>query len=141
MKILFDWRLSRVIDDQGNIVDEILWDGPISPSGTAKRLSMIQQGRRLPEVTTLSERFPEAEIDSIFRSFHSLKGLTGSIGLSETVTLTHLAEDLISEKHSNFFVNKSNATYKDMKGLIDLVKNSVREKKGINLDLEIEIIG
>ncbi len=65
MKILFDWRLSRVIDDQGNIVDEILWDGPISPSGTAKRLSMIQQGRRLPEVTTLSERFPEAEIDSI----------------------------------------------------------------------------
>ena len=39
----------------------------------------------------------KAEIDSIFRSFHSLKGLTGSIGLSETVTLTHLAEDLISE--------------------------------------------
>ena len=47
----------------------------------------------------------------------------------------------ISEKHSNFFVNKKNATYKDMKELIDLVKNSVSEKKGINLDLEIEIVG
>tara|TARA_Y100000590_G_scaffold11648_1_gene14229 strand:- start:3576 stop:4577 length:1002 start_codon:yes stop_codon:yes gene_type:complete len=63
MQILFDWRLSRVVDDQGNIVDEILWDGKMSPSGVAKRLLKIQQGRRLPEVKTLSERFPEAEID------------------------------------------------------------------------------
>ena len=47
----------------------------------------------------------------------------------------------ISEKHSNFFVNKNNATYKDMKELIDLVRNSVRKKTGVNLDLEIEIIG
>ena len=47
----------------------------------------------------------------------------------------------ISEKHSNFFVNKNNATYKDMKELIDLVKNNVKKKTGINLDLEIEIVG
>jgi len=47
----------------------------------------------------------------------------------------------ISEKHSNFFVNKNKATYKDMKELIDLVRNSVKKKTGINLDLEIEIVG
>ena len=47
---------------------------------------------------------------------------------------------MISEKHSNFFVNKNNATYKDMKELIDLVRKSVREKTGVNLDLEIEIV-
>ncbi len=47
----------------------------------------------------------------------------------------------ISEKHSNFFVNKSNATYKDMKQLIDLVRNNVKQKTGIDLDLEIEIVG
>jgi len=46
----------------------------------------------------------------------------------------------ISKKHSNFFVNKNNATYKDMKKLIDFVKEKVKDKKGINLDLEIEII-
>ena len=63
MKIIFDWRLSRVIDDQGHIVDEIFWDGHMSPSGVAKRLLKIQHGRRLPEVKILSERFPEAEID------------------------------------------------------------------------------
>jgi len=65
MKIIFDWRLSRVVDDQGNIVDEIVWDGRMSPSGVAKRLWKIQQGRRLPEVITLSERFPEAIIDPL----------------------------------------------------------------------------
>ena len=47
----------------------------------------------------------------------------------------------ISEKHSNFFVNKNKATYKDKKELIDLVRNSVKKKTGINLDLEIEIVG
>ena len=47
---------------------------------------------------------------------------------------------MISEKHSNFFVNKNNATYKDMKELIDLVRKNVKEKTGVNLDLEIEIV-
>ena len=65
MKILVDWRLSRVVDDQGNIVDEIVWDGATSPSGVAERLLKMQRGRILPEVKVLSERFPEAEIDSM----------------------------------------------------------------------------
>ena len=48
---------------------------------------------------------------------------------------------MISDKHSNFFVNKNNATFNDMKKLIDFVKKNVKEKTGINLDLEIEIVG
>ncbi len=47
----------------------------------------------------------------------------------------------ISEKHNNFFVNKKNASFKDMKKLIDYVKERVKSKTGIDLDLEIEIIG
>ena len=54
---------------------------------------------------------------------------------------TSFGDAAISEKHSNFFVNKNNATYEDMKKLINFVRNSVREKTGINLDLEIEIVG
>ena len=46
----------------------------------------------------------------------------------------------ISEKHSNFFVNKNSATFEDMKKLIDFVKDKVKQKTGITLDLEIEII-
>jgi UDP-N-acetylmuramate dehydrogenase len=46
----------------------------------------------------------------------------------------------ISNKHTNFFINKGNASYKDMKKLIDFVKDSVRNKTGINLDLEIILV-
>jgi len=48
---------------------------------------------------------------------------------------------IISEKHANFFVNKNNASYRDMKKLIDFVKENVKNKTGINLELEIKIIG
>ena len=47
---------------------------------------------------------------------------------------------IISDKHSNFFVNKGNASYKDMKKLIDYVKESVKNKTGIMLDLEIILV-
>tara|TARA_Y100000590_G_scaffold469419_1_gene656884 strand:+ start:868 stop:1779 length:912 start_codon:yes stop_codon:yes gene_type:complete len=47
----------------------------------------------------------------------------------------------ISEKHCNFFVNKGNAKSKDLEELIYLVKDKVLKKTGINLELEIQIIG
>ena len=46
----------------------------------------------------------------------------------------------ISEKHSNFFINSKNATYENMYNLINYVKKTVKEKTGINLELELEIV-
>ncbi len=46
----------------------------------------------------------------------------------------------ISEKHCNFFINKGNATYKDMKNLIEFVSESVMKKTGIRLEKEIKIL-
>ena len=47
----------------------------------------------------------------------------------------------ISEKHCNFFVNNGNAKSADIEKLIKKVKEKVNEKTGINLELEIKIIG
>ena len=47
---------------------------------------------------------------------------------------------IISEKHSNFFINKKNASFEDMNNLINFVKYNVKKKTGINLDLEIQIL-
>ena len=47
---------------------------------------------------------------------------------------------IVSAKHANFFVNKGNASYKDMKKLIDFVREAVKNKTGIILDLEIILI-
>ena len=46
----------------------------------------------------------------------------------------------ISEKHSNFFVNKGNATSKDMRNLIDFVKKNVEKETGIIINTEIVIV-
>jgi len=46
----------------------------------------------------------------------------------------------ISEKHCNFFVNKGNANFEDMKKLINFVSESVFKKTGIKLETEIKIL-
>jgi len=46
----------------------------------------------------------------------------------------------ISEKHCNFFVNKGNAKFDDMKKLIEFVSESVLKKTGIKLQKEIKIL-
>ena len=47
----------------------------------------------------------------------------------------------ISEKHCNFFVNNGNAKSQDLEKLIYQVRDKVLEKTGVNLDLELQIIG
>jgi len=46
----------------------------------------------------------------------------------------------ISEKHCNFFVNKGNAKFDDMKKLIEFVAESVLKKTGVKLQTEIKIL-
>ena len=47
----------------------------------------------------------------------------------------------ISKKHCNFFVNNGSAKSKDIENLMKKVKQRVYEKTGVNLELEIKIIG
>ena len=48
---------------------------------------------------------------------------------------------MISKKHCNFFVNNGNAKSSDIEKLINKVKQAVSDKSGVNLELEIKIIG
>lgn len=47
---------------------------------------------------------------------------------------------MISEEHANFIVNNGNAKSKDILELIDTARKEVKEKFGINLELEINIL-
>ena len=61
--------------------------------------------------------------------------------IRESVSIdTRFGDAYISEKHSNFFINNGNATFDDMKKLIDFVSKKVLEKTGIKLDKEIKIL-
>lgn len=47
----------------------------------------------------------------------------------------------ISEKHANFFVNDQEATAEDIRSLIAEAWNTVREQFGVELELEVELVG
>lgn len=46
-----------------------------------------------------------------------------------------------SQKHANFLINHGNGTFEDAISLINKAKKEVLERFGINLELEIEILG
>ena len=61
--------------------------------------------------------------------------------ISESVPLDkRFGDACISKKHCNFFVNNGNATFEDMKKLIDFVSKNVLKKTGIQLEKEIKIL-
>jgi UDP-N-acetylmuramate dehydrogenase len=48
---------------------------------------------------------------------------------------------MISEKHANFILNVEDAKAADVQELITLARETVREKFGVELELEIELVG
>lgn len=47
---------------------------------------------------------------------------------------------IISEKHANFIINKNNACFDDVFCLIELIKEKVKNKYDIDLELEIDVL-
>ncbi len=47
----------------------------------------------------------------------------------------------ISRRHANFFVNVGGATAREVMALIDRAREKVRERFGVELELEIELVG
>lgn len=54
---------------------------------------------------------------------------------------THIGGAQVSERHANFIINTGDATAEDVVMLISLVKQKVRDQKGIQLMEEIEYVG
>lgn len=52
-----------------------------------------------------------------------------------------IGQAIISEKHGNFFVNLGGATAADVLALIALARERVRATSGIDLELEIRVVG
>lgn len=48
---------------------------------------------------------------------------------------------MVSAKHANFIVNYDNATASDVIELVKIIRKTVREKTGIDLEMEIKLIG
>ena len=47
----------------------------------------------------------------------------------------------VSDKHSGFVINRDNATFEDVMALVSEVRRVVLEKKGVELECEMLILG
>ncbi|CAG0971340.1 UDP-N-acetylmuramate dehydrogenase [Anaerolineales bacterium] len=54
---------------------------------------------------------------------------------------TRVGNAEISTKHGNFFINHGETRASDVRELIDLTRNTVKQKFGVELELEIELVG
>ena len=105
---------------------------PADPIELAKKADEFNEYRRRTQP-------PGASMGSMFKNptGNAAGRLIDQCGLKGT----RVGDAEISTVHANFFVNHGHATASDVKALIDLAQRSVREKFGINLELEIELLG
>mgnify|MGYP003706036141 CR=1 FL=1 len=110
--------------------------------GKKKKSNLIDK-----EMTELKKKKEEAQPTRIKTSGSTFKNPLNQTEkkvwqlIKESVSLEKSFGDAcISKKHCNFFVNKGDAKFDDMKKLIEFVSESVLKKTGVKLETEIKIL-
>ena len=110
--------------------------------GTNKKKDAIENCMK--DLKTIKEKNQPTRIKTSGSTFKNPKDQTNikawKLIKDSVPNKIHFGDAKISEKHANFFVNKKNAKYEDMKSLIDYVKNKVKDKTGVDINLEIVIV-
>ena len=132
--INFEYRNSSLSDD--------LIFLSASFKGKRKNSNLIDK-----EMTELKKKKEEAQPTRIKTSGSTFKNPLDQTEkkvwqlIKDSVSLEKSFGDAcISKKHCNFFVNKGDAKFDDMKKLIEFVSESVLKKTGVKLETEIKIL-
>lgn len=100
------------------------------------------------EVTVKTEQFgahrkstqpPGASMGSMFKNPNG--EYAGRLIEAAGLKGTRIGNAEISPLHGNFFINHTNTKADDIRALIELVQKTVKETQGVDLELEIELIG
>jgi UDP-N-acetylmuramate dehydrogenase len=100
------------------------------------------------EVTTNIEQFsahrkatqpPGASMGSMFKNPNG--DYAGKVIEAAGLKGTRIGNAEISPLHGNFFINHDNTKAEDIRALIELVLKTVQEKQGVELELEVELVG
>ena len=140
----------KVLQDAGNL-ETISKINEIENSFLSNQQLIVKKSQELldkdKEIFELKNRKDSTQPTKIKTSGSTFKNPTDQSDkkvwqlIKESVPLEKSFGDAcISEKHCNFFVNKGNAKFDDMKKLIEFVSESVLKKTGIKLQTEIKIL-
>ncbi len=133
-KINFDYR-------KNNLSEELIF---LSASFKGKKEDKKKIKNKMLELKTLKSNNQPSKIKTSGSTFKNpLKETKKKVWelIKESVPNDiKFGDACISDQHSNFFVNKGNASFDDMKKLINFVEHSVLKKTGINIEKEIKIL-
>ncbi len=150
---------SSILKEQGNhdIVLEATFK--LTPGDRTEALALIDKnldGRKK------SQPLGSASAGCMFKNFEyeddGEVGEMGKLGIPEEMTKRHriaagwiidklglkgtkVGDAMVSDQHGNFLMNTGHATAKDIKSLIALVKNTVSDKFGVELEEEVQYLG
>ena len=82
---------------------------------------------------------PGASMGSMFKNPNG--DYAGKLIEASGLKGTRIGNAEISPLHGNFFINHGTTKADDIRALIQLVQKTVKEKQGIDLELEIELVG
>ncbi|MDQ2866921.1 MAG: UDP-N-acetylmuramate--L-alanine ligase [Verrucomicrobiota bacterium] len=116
-----NYAVSAVFRGECGVKDEIL-----------RKLAESQQHRRATQPAASSA-------GCIFKNPETISAgkLVDELGLKNT----NVGAARVSEVHGNFIVNDGGATAEEMLELIERIKRIAREKRGIELETEVQIVG
>ena len=117
------------------IITSVKLKGKIKPKGMIEKIQ-----NELIEKKKISQPSQIKTCGSTFKNLSNDKKAWKLIKDSGCEDLRE-GDAVLSKKHCNFFVNNGKAKSIDIENLIKKVKKTVNEKTGVNLELEIKIIG
>lgn len=133
----FEYRSSRIKRDASHTTPYVVLAATFQLTA-ADPIALARQAAEFNDYRRRTQP-PGASLGSMFKNppGDAAGRLIDQCGLKGT----RMGDAEISTVHANFFVNHGRATASDVKALIDLAQQRVKEKLGIELELEIELLG
>lgn len=129
----FKYRESFIQKNHGYICLEVILE---LKYGKKEELEEIIKDRKLKRKRTQPLEYPSA--GSVFRNPEGM--YAGEIIENLDLKGYQIGGAKISEKHANFIINLGDAKASDIKEIVDVVKEKVREKHNINLRVEQRLV-
>jgi UDP-N-acetylmuramate dehydrogenase len=146
----------RILDQAGNLEERAGWsirfgyrrmdlpEGEVILGGTFRLLTASRRlvKSRVQEILRRRMNMQPAHFPSAGSVFKNPVGHAAGRLIEESgLKGNRIGHAQVSEKHANFIVNLGGASARDIWDLIVRVQQSVLEKKGIQLELEIRVMG
>ncbi len=130
----FAYRSSSLKRDKSNAV-------VLSASFALEDGSPEEIQRQMDEFSAFRNRTqpPGASMGSMFKN--PAEDYAGRLIEDSGLKGIRIGDAEISELHANFFINHGHAAAKEIHALIELAHKTVVEKQGVELELEIELLG